>query len=116
MGLDHPAWAGEARRLRWDGAVTQGKPLRKGGPPVVKVPIKLPAVTTGSFEAADGSVAAFIVNATPEPQRAVVHLPEAAATTVYRADQTEERRHGGHGKLELLLEPFGVRVLVMTKR
>lgn len=52
-----------------------GKPQRKGGPPLAKRPLVLPAVTTGGFEAADGSVAAFVVNTTLEPQTATVLVP-----------------------------------------
>jgi len=72
---------------------TEGQPLKRGGPKVVKVPIKLPAVTAGSFAAADGSVGTVIVNATPEPQTATLALPLPAGSAVlYRADRSEVRR------------------------
>ncbi len=94
-----------------------GKPLRKGGPPVVKVPIKLPAVTAGAFAAADGTVACFVVNTTPEPQEAVVELPGDHRATVHGPDRTLDRRVPlGEPRLALAFEPFGVRVLLLREK
>jgi len=92
-----------------------GKPLRENGRPVVKVPLVLPAVATGSFEAADGSVAAFVVNVTPQPREATAIIPPGKGAIVYRADRTEEKRlqaNPAELRIPLTLEPFGVRVLV----
>ena len=92
-----------------------GKPLREGGPPVAKVPIKLPAVTAGAFAAADGTVACFVVNTTPEPQEATVTLPPDASVAAFDAVRrplpaTEVSHPKG---ATLTLEPFGVRVLIV---
>ncbi len=92
-----------------------GKPLRPGGPPVVKVEVELDAVTAGSFEAEDGSTGTVIVNATPETQKVVVALAPDRQHAL-------KRGHGvpvpgpaivfGQPQLPLELEPFGVRMLV----
>jgi len=95
----------------WRRDAKKGKPLRKNGPPVAKGILVLPAVTTGSFEAADGSVAAFIVNATPEAREAAAVLPRGKEAVVYTAERKELKR--ASGRVTLSLEPFGVRVLVM---
>jgi hypothetical protein len=96
---------------------SQGEPLRPGGPPVVRVPISLPAVTAGSFAAEDGSVGTVIVNTTGEQQAAAVKLARAWGSAVlYRADRTEERRWESPAAgtdLPMSLEPYGTRMLVV---
>ncbi len=94
----------------------KGQPLRPGGRKVVKVAVKLPAVTAGSFAAADGSVGTVIVNATDVPQTATLTLGTPAETAVlYGADRREIRKWGrlpaGH-QIAVSLEPFGTRMLV----
>jgi hypothetical protein len=78
--------------------------------------VSLPAVTAGSFEAADGSVGTVLVNGTPERQDAAVRLPHAVAGAVlYTAEREEERRWDAlpaGQEVALSLEPFGVRMLV----
>ncbi len=90
-----------------------GKPRRKGGLPVSKRPLVLPAVATGSFRAADGSVAAFLVNTTEEPQEVAADLPEPRRVTVYRSDRTAAQPETAARRVRLTLEPLGVRVVVM---
>ena len=46
-----------------------GEPLRPGGPKVKKVPIALPAVVAGRFEAQDGSFGTVLANSTTNPRR-----------------------------------------------
>jgi len=102
----------------WRRDARKGKPLKKGGPPVVKIPVSLAAVTTGSFEAADGSVAALVVNTTPEPREAVAILPRRMPVAIYRADRALEKRvtpEEQENRIRLSLEPFGVRVLLMKE-
>jgi len=96
----------------WRRDSRKGKPLRKGGPPVVKEALILPAVTTGSFEAADGSIASVVVNSTPEPRKATATVPGGKKTVIYTADRKEEKQ-SSETRIPLSLEPFGVRVLVM---
>ena len=44
-------------------------------------------------------------------------LPQATDVTIYRADRTKEQRRADPGRqLELLLDPFGVRVVLMRDR
>jgi len=104
----------ELRYYRRD--AKRGKPVRKGGPPVVRAPLVVPAAAVGSFEAPDGSIAHFIVNTTPEPRRVVALLPKTAAFTIYRADRTKEetaRVAEAGRRVSLSLEPFGIRVIVI---
>ncbi len=103
----------DAELYYWVRDSKTGKPRRKGGPPLAKRPLVLPAVTTGSFEAADGSVAAFVVNTTREPQAATVLVPKGRRVTVYAADRSGARELASTGRVALSLEPLGVRVLVM---
>ena len=94
----------------------KGKPIKKGGPPLAREPLVVPAVTTGSFQAADGSIAAFIVNTTSEPREAVVILPAAKQATIYHADRTGEetlRAASADQGVPVSLEPFGIRVVVL---
>lgn len=97
----------------WRRGGKDAKPLRKGGPPVSKALVTLPAVTTGSFEAADGSIAAFVVNTTDRPQETVAALPKGKNVRVYQADRTGETFVENTRRVRLSLEPLGVRVLVM---
>ncbi len=94
-----------------------GEPLRPGGPPLVRVDISLPAVTAGSFEAADGSIGTVIVNTTGEQQDATVTLGRSVRSAVlYEADRTEERRWdalGAGADIPVSLEPYGTRMLVV---
>jgi hypothetical protein len=95
----------------------EGEPLKPGGPPVVKVPLALSAVTAGSFEAADGSLGTVMVNTTGETQEAVLTLGRRGTSVVlYHADRTEERRWdspaAGAG-IPVSLEPYGTRMLVV---
>ncbi|MBN2310224.1 MAG: hypothetical protein JXR94_14715 [Candidatus Hydrogenedentes bacterium] len=94
-----------------------GTPLKPGGPPVAKVPLRLPAITSGAFAAADGSVAAVLANTTPEAQQCKAGLPGGQDVRIYTAERIEEgaRVTEDTGEsLPLELEPFGVRVIVMT--
>lgn len=92
-----------------------GTPLRKGGRPVVKVPIQLAAVVAGAFVATDGTTATFLVNATPEPQEATVVLPPDCTVIAFDAVRRKlppvEGTHPRGAKLSL--EPFGIRVLLL---
>ena len=100
----------------WRRGGPDAKPRRKRGPAVSRWPLVLPAVTTGSFEAADGSVAAFVVNTTADPQKAAAVAPAGRRVVVYRADRTKQARlapRTANARIPLSLEPFGVRVLVM---
>ncbi|MEW6355923.1 MAG: DUF6259 domain-containing protein [Planctomycetota bacterium] len=90
----------------------KGKADKTGKPAMAKVPHLIPAVTTGSFEAADGSVAAVVVNSTPEARKAVAVVLGEKETVVYTADRKEEKR-SQEKRISLSLEPFGVRVLVI---
>ena len=96
---------------------SEGEPIKPGGPPLVKVPISLPAVSAGSFEAADGSLGTIIVNTTGEQRDAVVTLRRPAQSAVlYHADRTEERRWGAAvagTEIPLSLEPYGTRMLIV---
>ncbi|NOY79859.1 MAG: hypothetical protein GXP31_02520 [Kiritimatiellaeota bacterium] len=89
-----------------------GKPLKKGGIPVSRIPLSLPAVTAGAFEAADGSVGVFLVNTTTEPQQAVVALPPERRVTMYSATREVLRGATTGDHLSLKLEPVGVRILL----
>ena len=95
----------------WRRDPKRGKPVKRGGPPLVKEPLILPAVTVGSFQAADGSAASFIVNSTPEERRAVAVLPPGRQSTVYSATRKEEKKTTD-ARIPLVLEPFGVCVIV----
>ena len=100
----------------WRRDAARGKPIRKGGPPLVKVPIALPAVAVGSFIGEDGSTAAFLANTTPEPQAAVAIIPKDKRVIVYREERTEEKRFDASDTdlpVPLTFDPFGVRVVVM---
>ncbi|MFQ5811406.1 MAG: hypothetical protein ACE5JM_17445, partial [Armatimonadota bacterium] len=95
----------------------EGEPLKPGGPPVMQVPLALPAVTAGSFEAADGSLGTVIVNVTGEDQEAVVTLGRPGESAVlYQADRSEERRWDSAAEganIPVSLEPYGTRMLVV---
>ncbi|MDP7248439.1 MAG: DUF6259 domain-containing protein [Planctomycetota bacterium] len=106
----------EIETFFWRNDARKGKPLRKGGRPVSKTLLALPAITTGSFQADDSTIAAFLVNTTPENQSAVAVLPPAKEIVVYRANRVEEGRvtgQDGETRFPLIFEPFGVRVLLM---
>ncbi|MFA6564593.1 MAG: DUF6259 domain-containing protein [Verrucomicrobiia bacterium] len=104
---DHEVWF-----YRQD---SRGQSLKPGGPKVVKTTLKLPVVTAGSFAAADGSVGTVIVNATSQAQTATVRLNgPARRATLFRTDRTEEKRwERSPDKVEVRLEPFGTRCLVI---
>lgn len=81
-----------------------------------KAELLLEAVTAGSFEAGDGSRAHFIVNATPDPQKATAILPAEGEAIVFSADRRELKKIGaaeGERRVPFDLEPFGVRVIVV---
>ena len=103
----------DAQLYFWRRGGTDAKPRRKGGPALSRWPLVLPAVTTGSFEAADRSVAAFVVNTTTDPQEAVAIVPRGKRVTVYNADRTDAGQPQTEGRIPLFLEPLGVRVVVM---
>ncbi|MCX6911367.1 MAG: DUF6259 domain-containing protein [Verrucomicrobia bacterium] len=104
---DHEVWF-----YRQD---SRGQSLKSGGPKVVKATLRLPVVTAGSFAAADGSVGTVIVNATSQAQTATVRLNDSIKhATLFRADRTEEKRwERSSDKIEVTLEPFGTRCLVI---
>lgn len=93
-----------------------GKPLEGSSPPVVKVPLSLPAVTAGSFAAADGSVGTVLVNTTDRPQEATLRLEGASDYAVlYKADRSEVRRWKKPADglcVTVGLEAYGMRMLV----
>ena len=93
----------------------RGQSLAPGGPKLVKGTIKLPAVTAGSFAAADGTIGTVIVNMTAQPRAATVKLTAGKrSAALYRADRAEERRwQPSPAEIELSLGPFGVRLLVL---
>lgn len=78
-------------------------------------PLRLPSVIAGSFVSADGHIGTILVNATDKPQKAVV----ATTWTGRPAElQSRERRRQQSWpslppRIELSLEPLGVRWLVI---
>lgn len=91
-----------------------GESLKPGGPKVIKATVRLPDVIAGQFAAADGSMAVVIVNTTNAARRATVAMTPGGAAVLYRANRSIERRIDAlPAALELSLEPFGVRVLVV---
>ncbi len=99
----------------WRRSARKGKPRRKGGPPVVKVPLSLPAVIAGAFEARDGSAGTFLVNAASTPQKASVTLGTPLGGRLYGAERALVRQvpAGRPGRtLELEFKPFETLVLV----
>lgn len=99
----------------WRRDAVRGTPRRENGVPVVQIPVTLPTVNVGAFEAKDGSVAAFVVNSTAEAQDAAVHLSGVRAVSVLDSERallrTVETPEGG-GLVRLHLGPFAVRVLL----
>jgi len=93
---------------------SQGRPLRKGGPPMVRVPVELRSVVAGRFEAPDGTRAAFIVNASDRSRTGTVRLPEDGRYRLCDADGRLLRRVSGtrDEQIQIDLDPFGVAVLV----
>jgi hypothetical protein len=90
-----------------------GEPLRPGGVPVVKVDLDLETVVAGAFEAHDGSVAAIVVNATPDPQETTLSFRDEAgrrAFTASREPRNDVRVIGSRAQVRL--DPFEVLVLV----
>jgi hypothetical protein len=98
-------------------ADAQGEPLPDGRR-VVKVTIRRPTVVAGSFEAEDGSLGTVIVNTTKNPQNVKVKLASnGCAATLFHADRTQEKCWDNFpGETVLSLEPFGVRMLVISRR
>ena len=83
-----------------------------------KVTIRRPTVVAGSFAAEDGSIGTVIVNATPNPQQAKVGLASSGrSATLFHADRTEEQRWDKcPAEIAVSLEPFGVRMLILSPR
>jgi hypothetical protein len=105
----------------WRRDVKNGTPRRKGGPPLAEVELKVPAVAVGSFEAADGSVATFLANVTPEVQAATVRVAEGKGPAVFSSDRSDlsdgsdksdKAKYSPDLLLTLSLDPFEVRVVV----
>lgn len=95
-----------------------GRPDKNGEYPLVDLAIVIPSVTTGSFQAEDGSVASFIVNTTPISQKALLFLPNGGPFTLYRSNRTVEAKLNPAQPGEqtsIALEPFGVRVLMQER-
>ena len=93
----------------------KGQAMRPGGKKVSQTAIALPAVTAGSFAAADGSVGTVIVNATASPQqaKAILSAPGKSAA-LYEADRREVQRWAqAPAEIPVSLEPFGARMLVV---
>jgi hypothetical protein len=100
-------WRGDAR----------GQPLRPGGPKVRKTILKLPAVTAGSFAAADGSLGTIIVNTTTRPQQVALRPEAGKLAVLYSADRTKERHWAAApAEISITLEPFGTRMLITRAR
>ena len=78
----------------------------------------LVSVGAGSFEAEDGSIGTVIVNATAKPQQAKVRLASSGrSATLFHADRTEEQRWDKvPTEIAVSIEPFGVRMLILSPR
>lgn len=93
-----------------------GEPLRPGGPKVRKVPIALPAVVAGRFEAPDGSFGTVLANSTTDPQEVtLMFAPDPRPLQVLNSAGSELARvvpGPGPARVQLTLEPLGTRVIV----
>lgn len=81
--------------------------------------LTLPTVSTSRFEAPNGLIADFVVNATSDTQQATVALPPGDTVIVYKTDRTPESTISANDKerhVELTLEPFGVRILAQKQK
>lgn len=81
-----------------------------------KTKLAIAAVTAGAFEAANGSEAHVVVNATPDARKATVALPGGAEAVVFSPERNELSRVAaskGTRQVVMDLEPFGVRVVVI---
>ncbi len=96
---------------------SKGQPIRRGGPKVSKAFLDIPAVSAGSFQTKDGSIATILANVTDQPQTARIALPEDTDRAVlYRSDRTELRswsRPSEGTRIDVSLEPFGTRMLIV---
>lgn len=81
------------------------------------VTVRLPCVLPGRFRSPDGSTATFLVNSTDRPQSAQIRPAEAGrAATLRQADGASERAWDVLPPgLEVELEPFGCRALVVNR-
>jgi hypothetical protein len=84
----------------------------------IKVTIPRPTVVAGSFEAEDGSVGTVIVNTTNKQQQAKVRLTSGGrSATLFHVDRTEEQKWDKcPDEIPVSLEPFGVRMLILSPR
>lgn len=103
-----------AERDEWYEPKPATTPQAAAGP-ARRVSHSLPSVLAGRFAAPDGRTGAILVNATPGPQRATIAPPEhGRAAVLYRADRTVETKWDLlPAELEVALEPFGTRMLVV---
>ncbi len=78
----------------------------------------LPVVVAGRFAAPDGDTGTILVNATPEAQRVTVTPVECdCPAALRRADASVETRwHALPAEINIELEPFGSRMLVVPGR
>jgi hypothetical protein len=92
-----------------------GTAQKPDGPKTSKAKLKLPTITTGSFEAADGSVGTIIVNTTGKPQVATLKLPgHGKIARMYRANRTEiQSWEKVFSTLPLTLEPYESQMLIL---
>jgi hypothetical protein len=83
----------------------------------IKVTVPRPTVVAGSFTAEDGSIGTVIVNTTSEKQPAKVKLTAGSrSATLFHVDRSEEQRWDHcPDEITVSLEPFGVRMLILTK-
>jgi len=91
------------------------KTYKGEAPPLQKSELTIETVTAGSFAAADGSVATFVVNSTPDKRRAIITLPAKKKVVIYNSERVQKRKMDSTEQtqsLELNLEPFGVKVLI----
>ena len=78
----------------------------------------LPVVVAGRFAAPNGDTSTILVNATPEPQRVTVTPAEhGRPATLCRADASVDTRWPTlPAEIDITLEPFGSRMLVVPRR
>jgi hypothetical protein len=99
----------------WAAKPEKGTKQKTGEPPPGSKTLSLDAVTAGAFEAANGSMAHVIVNATPDPRKATATLPPGPEAVVFSAERKELSRVPAaktERRVPLELEPFGVRIVV----
>ena len=106
-----------AEREEWFEPATSSGAKRDAAKRVRQVTRPLPSVVAGRFTAPNGDTGTILVNATPEPQRvSVVPVERARPALLRRADASVETRWPAlPAEIEIVLEPFGSRLLVVPR-